>query len=206
MSYPIPPNDDGSFYRQTYEEVITASQRKHSWLPTSVATLAGENPRTKHITCSMVIAKECFPETEIHGFASFEEAKTSVLIGESDVLLVPAGYPKVFHFIQCVDLEVIDTFIMPIPALVFAGKTPQTPSNPTTLYTHPSPAPLADGVLHFQRKELCSSNEQVVLRLIEDSDMSAVCITNKVAAEFMELKIYSELLTPKMPWILFRKK
>jgi prephenate dehydratase len=205
MSKPISSqNDDDGYYRLSHE--VVALRKSSLYSPTSVATLAGSDPRTRHITCSWVVAEKSFSGVPIHGFPSFEEACESVLNGESDVLFVPAAYPAAYHFIQNVQLKVIDTFIMPIPALVHAGKTTKIPANPSTLYLHKSPERLADEFLQFDRKEFCDSNEVVCKKLLADPDIEAVCITNKVAAEFMGLFIYAELAVPEMPWLVFRKK
>lgn len=167
-----------------------------------IATL-GKN--SEDVTCSILAAKSIGKHVIVNAFDRFETAAETMLVNDSlDAFLVPGAYPKVNSFIMDKRLEVVMTFIFPIPPLVFAAM--EEHKMYSIMYNHPATNALLNEVIadwgsHFN----VDSNSDACLEVLKDPKTCA--ITNAECAKKYGLKIIQILRQEiKMPFLLFQKK
>ncbi len=155
-------------------------------------------------TCSEHVARvDCkFKHVRIYG--SFEKAAGDVIIGHIDAFMVAAGYPKLARFIHSTELSLWAVFVARILPLVVAGTLEKMPADVGTVYHHPATASMLPEIgCQFTETTAVQSNVAACRAVIDDIGKS-VCITNKLAADRFNLRIYSVLRPGQpMPFLIF---
>ena len=120
-----------------------------------IATLGNlENP----VTCSLDACKALYPDANIDGCDTFEEACRKVIIGSVSYALIPIAYPKINNFLMDINLLIVDQKIRLLPPIVLVSKYENSLTEYNTLYLHPATEPLVSQK-NINAKEIifCSS-------------------------------------------------
>ncbi|MCY9135177.1 hypothetical protein MOE66_10825 [Bacillus atrophaeus] len=119
-------------------------------------------------------------EGEVRLYGTLEEALVHVKETEHSVLLGCAVYPLLHNvvFENLLDMEIIDSFVMPTYSMVLAAKQDIGHKDIGTIASHPAPAHLAK--LFSDNVQLVNSNSQAALDC--SSGHTDACITTLKAA------------------------
>jgi len=155
-------------------------------------------------TCSEHVARVNCKFKHVRIYSSFEKAASDVITGYIDAFMVPAAYPQVALFIHSAELSLWAAFVARIPPLVVAGTLEQMPTDVGIVYHHAAIASMLPEIgCHFTKATTVESNVAACHAVIDDVGKS-VCVTNKLAADKLNLHIYS-ILRPgvPMPFLIF---
>jgi hypothetical protein len=166
-----------------------------------VGTLGDETGQT----CSMDAVCRWGHAGEVIPFGTFELAAKATRSAHIDAFIVPAAYPGVNGFIMDPELEVSETFVSKIPALVLVALR-EVESTVSRLFHHPATTPLI-AELDCTAKERIEvvSNVEACAAAVRDKD--SIAITNSLCADYFRIPIRKILREGiKMPWICLTRR
>lgn len=168
-----------------------------------IITTLGDNAYPS--TCSYLAAQKQYPGEKIILLDSFEACLESLKIGNSDISIIPAAYPKLNSIIMDDNFEINNTFIHKIPDLVLSCKYNENEFS--CLYYHIATQILLKKISKsYKNKQLVNSNTEAALK-VKSSSSYDLCITNRFCAEQQSLIILQILRKElKMPFLCFSKK
>ena len=127
---------------------------------------------------------------EVRLYETLEEALPHVKMTENSVLLGCAVYPLLHNIVfeNLLDLEIIDSFVMPTYNMAFAAKPNTKEADIKTIASHPAPAHLAK--LFSDEVQLVNSNSQAAIACA--SNAADGCITTIKAADENHLQVIKD--------------
>lgn len=159
------------------------------------------------LTCSMHIAKKLHNADTIVPYPLFEEAAKDLKSERISCLLVPGAYPKINSFIMDSELEVSESFVRKIPALVLSGFEKKSPPNIDIIFHHPATAFLLSEVTTSYKENIAVSSNTESCKMVIENKNRSIAITNQLCADHYGLTTYKVLRKGiNMPWVCFTKR
>ncbi|ULO06222.1 hypothetical protein H1230_24780 [Paenibacillus sp. 19GGS1-52] len=159
------------------------------------------------LTCSMHIAKNLNNADTIVPYPLFEEAAKDLKSERISCLLVPGAYPKINSFIMDSELEVSESFVKKIPALVLSGFGGKCPENIDIIFHHPATTYLLSEITTSYKENIAVSSNPEGCRMVIKNINRSITITNQLCADHYGLTTYKVLRKGiNMPWVCFIKR
>ncbi|MEU1401382.1 hypothetical protein ABZ471_03275 [Streptomyces sp. NPDC005728] len=191
------------------------SPRFHADIPAapryaSVATLADD---PAGLTCSVTVGLRWGASSgkagRLLGYPSFEEAAESVKDGRHDALLVAGAYPEIRTFFFDAGLSAVESFISPLPDMVFAAPEHNAALERfDTVHYHPATRVLFETHVQGRTNDAvqATSNSAACRDALENPGQAAA-ITNRTCADHYGLTTLKVLSrgTP-MSFVVFEPK
>ncbi|KGE18724.1 hypothetical protein [Paenibacillus wynnii] len=160
-----------------------------------------------YLTCSMHVAKSMNNADTIVPYPLFEEAAKDLKSERISCLLVPGAYPKINSFIMDSELEVSESFVKKIPALVLCGSKEDCPTTIHIIFHHPATTYLLSEISTSYKENINVSSNPEACRMVIDNTDCSIAISNQLCADHYGLSTYKVLRKGiNMPWVCFIKK